>query len=114
MIEKLEHMLTVGDITYGSSWDEFIKLNDDDKMIVLNGTLKDGKKLPTFEHEELDHVLATIKQSLSDRVSAINPLNRFIVIHSDHKKFKVRFGYGGISKSPANFIHEITIGVKNK
>ncbi|AAQ64314.1 hypothetical protein KVP40.0245 [Vibrio phage KVP40] len=114
MIKKDVSRLTVGDINYDTDWTSTIIL--DEGVYKLSGVQKDGEKLPDFEHEELEHVIAVVNQSIADRTSGsfMRQFNRHIVIESTNSLLHVRLGYGSYdSKSPMHYLHEIKIEVKN-
>ena len=112
-IKKVAVRMTNGDLTNGTSWVDFCKLKKGATKVTLNGTQKDGAKLPTFEHEDLEHVIGMIHTTIRERTTNFgSELNRYIIIESSEKVLHVRFGYGSTSKSPSNYMHEIKLEVE--
>ncbi len=106
--------LTVGDITYDTFWNSTECLKEG--KYLLTGVQKDGEKLPEYEHDDLEHIVAVIEQSITDRTSGsfARQFNRHIVIESTEDVLHVRLGYGSHDhKSPGGYLHEIKIEVKN-
>ncbi len=118
--------LTVGDIEHSADWTASMILHGEEhwantKTIrgtyKLWGVQKDGEELPEFHHDDLQHVISVVNQSISDRYNNayMRRLNRHIVIESTETVYHVRLGYGEqFGNSPKNYLHEIKIEVENE
>ncbi|ALP47560.1 hypothetical protein phiST2_0121 [Vibrio phage phi-ST2] len=114
MIKKDVSRLTVGDITDDTFWNRTECLKEG--KYSLTGVQKNGEKLPEYEHDDLEHIVAVVEQSILDRSSGsyMRQFNRHIVIESSENVLHVRLGYGSKdNRSPGNYLHEIKIEVKN-